>query len=223
MTLTGTTARMLALLSAALLFGTSDHALCAQASIVTSSRERVSGVKRIEIESSAWSGRKTVRQKMAIRATKAGYAAGTRKVDSDAIRDLLSRLNSPQRTLSLEALGINLDWLRQSGFDEASFLKAVNRYYNDSVILDVDAEFKLELAQVDGSRIVVRSSRSHAYMIPWKITTPDGGFENYDAGVSRAIVRLLPDGFLNRLLIAGTPHGRDFSYEIAPAGTPSPQ
>jgi len=215
--------RTLALLSTALLLGTPDRVLNGQTKTVASTQGGV-GVKRMEIESSAWNGRKTIRQRMVIRATSTGHAAKDRRVDSDAIRELVALLNAPPLPLNLKALGINQDWLRQNGFnDEAGFLKTVNQYYSDSVILDDDAEFRLELVQEDGSRIWLRSSQSHAYRIPWRITTPTKEFETYNAAVSQAVIRLLPDGFVNRLRIGGMPHGRGFSYEIGATSTHFPR
>lgn len=126
--------RTLALLSTALLLGTPDRVLNGQTKTVASTQGGV-GVKRMEIESSAWNGRKTIRQRMVIRATSTGHAAKDRRVDSDAIRELVALLNAPPLPLNLKALGINQDWLRQNGFnDEAGFLKTVNQYYSDSVI-----------------------------------------------------------------------------------------
>ena len=221
MRLIATAVKTVVLVSVALLCAFSDRTGSAQSSIAVSSQEDIRGVKRIEIESSAWSGRKTIPQRLVIRATKTGYSAGNRTVDGEAIRELLASFNSTPRTLDLQALGISREWLRQNGFnDGAGFLEAVNEYYRDTVILDVDAELSLELVQANRSRIRVRSSQSHAYMIPWTITTPNGEFQTYDVGVSRAIMRLLPDGFVNRLIIAGTPHGRDFSHEIGAIAKP---
>jgi hypothetical protein len=214
MTLTVRSVRILAIISAALLSVISIRALRAQP------QGGVIGVKRIDIEASAWNGQNTIRQKLVIRATDKGYSAGNRKVASDLVRELLARLDSPPQTLGLAALGIDRGWLRQHGFDEARFLEAVNRYYKDSVVLDVDAGFALEIVQVDGSRIRVRSLQSHAYMVPWKITTQNREFDTYSVGVSKAIMRLLPEGFLNSSLIGGRPHGRDFSYEIGAVAEP---
>ena len=174
-----------------------------------------SRVNRIEIESSAWNGRKAIRQKLVIRSVKVGYTTKGRTVPSDVIQGLLIRLNSPPLTLSLEALNIDRGWLdRHPSTDQRSFLKAARRYYTETVILDDDAEFKLDVVRTDGSRIRLHSGQSQAYMLPWKITTPTRGFETYDVGISHAVMRLLPDGFLNGSRISGRPHGRDFLDEI---------
>lgn len=101
--------------------------------------------------------------------------------------------------------------------DGASFLDAARRYYTKAVILDDDAEFKLQLVRKDGSWIILRSSQSQAFMIPWRVITPSQRFETYDAGISHVVMTLLPNVFLNRSRIGGNPHGWDFTYEIGSA------
>src|SRR4051794_38966249 len=106
----------------------------------------ISGIERIEIFSVAWNGRKRIRRKLTIRATKSGYTAGFGKVDRDAIGELLDRMNAPPSALSLKSLGIDGGWLARSGLkDESDALKALNAYYRQAIILDDDAEFKLEV------------------------------------------------------------------------------
>ena len=99
---------------------------------------------------------------------------------------------------------------------EAGFLEAIRRYYNDAVIMDVDAGFTLGLVRADGSKIEVRSFQSQAFMIPWKITTANREFETFDVGVSQAIAKLLPDGFLNRQRIIGTPNSANSAMKSGP-------
>jgi hypothetical protein len=152
---------------------------------------------------------------MTIRATKTGYVTSGRAVDGSAVRELLIALSSPPRRLGLEALRIDRDWLREHGFsDEARLLEVVRQYYEQTVILDVDAEFTLRVVRVDGSEVYARSYESHAYMVPWKIASKAGEFETFDIIVSLATAKLLPDGFLNRARMIGTPHDREFAEEI---------
>lgn len=196
-------------------------------------------VRRVTIESSAWNGSRVLRQTLAIRAAKAGFLAKGRPVDGDAIRELSGLLRAAPLPLTLEAVGISWNWLKQNAADrlstcgkgwlpgnvgdliasfadESNVLKAVTLYYDEShsIILDDDAKFKLELVQRDGHRIVLHSSQSRAFMIPWTIMTDDRRIETYDTRISLAVLRLLPDGFLNRSRIEGKPHGWDFLCEI---------
>ena len=200
--------------------------------------------KRIKIKSTVWNGKKTITQKLTIRATKTGYSAGDRRIDSDSIRELLTCLNSSPQPLSLAALGIDQDWLNRNAHsaigqqrlspaqiekfvsafrDESTFLKAVKTYYTDIAILDDDASFELELVEMDGSKIRLRSFQSQAYMLPWEISSATRKFETYDVRISRAVFRLLPDGFLNRSRIEGRRHGEDFSSEIGDMGEFQPE
>jgi hypothetical protein len=193
-------------------------------------------VKRIDIESSAWNGRKVVRQRLAIRPTKAGFASKGHSVDREAIRDLLVRLDSPGMPLTPYAMGINLpstgrnaaevfdacgDWpvkrdrLSRFMVTEQDIAYGLSRYYQDMFIVDADADLRLEVLKDDGSKVVLHSAQPHAYMLPWEITTPTKNFKTYDSRLSQAIVRLLPDGFLNREVIEGRPDGTDFICEIA--------
>ena len=71
--------------------------------------DRIDTVKRIEIESSAWNGRKIIRQKLVIRATDKGYVAKNQKIDSDVLRHLLVKISSPPQPLTLGALGVDRD------------------------------------------------------------------------------------------------------------------
>ncbi len=188
------------------------------AQVGTREQPASNSVERIEIKSSAWNGRKVVAERLVIRATKAGYLARNRVVPRAAIRELLQRLTDTPRSLSLEALGLDQSWLGQNAFtNEASFLKAAKRYYEDSVVLDADAEITLELWQTGRPTIRVQSRNSQAFMLPLRVTTCAGALETYDAGVSRAIAHLLPEGFVNKSRLEGRPHGVDFGLEIKTA------
>jgi hypothetical protein len=203
------------LISTALILVTSGLAAGAQAGRERRQEDSEGRVKRIEIESSVWTWRKVIRQKLVIRVAMVGYTTKGRRVNSDMIQELLLRLSSPPLPLTLEALGIDRGWLDQHpSTDQPSFLKAAKRYYTETTIVDDDAEFKLDIVRMDGSRISLHSCQSQAYMLPWKITTPTREFETYDVGISHAVMRLLPDGFLNSSRISGEPHGLDFLYEI---------
>ena len=64
---------------------------CAALALAIGDKEKA---KRIKIKSTVWNGKKTITQKLTIRATKTGYSVGDRRIDSDSIRELLTCLNS---------------------------------------------------------------------------------------------------------------------------------
>jgi hypothetical protein len=65
--------RTVVLISAGVFCASSDRTLFGQSSIAISAQQNVIGVKRIEIESSAWNGRKTIRQRLVLRATELNH------------------------------------------------------------------------------------------------------------------------------------------------------
>jgi hypothetical protein len=48
------------------------------------------------------------------------------------------------------------------------------------------------------------SSQSKLFMLPWVIKAPRKSFTTYNADVSRAVAKLLPETFVNRDRMAGT-------------------
>jgi hypothetical protein len=59
------------------------------------------------------------------------------------------------------------------------------------------------------------SSQSKLFMLPWVIKAPRGSFTTYNADVSRALARLLPEKFVNRDRITGAGLEHELGYRVA--------
>ena len=162
-----------------------------------------------------------------------GYSVAGRTINAQLIQDLIDAVNEPAVSKpDLGNLGITRDWLEKNAkLGAADYGKdyiltaALNQQnlffasYNDTTFIekllpsmfqeeglrwtDDYPQIEIRLQTHSGKWINFSSDAQPLFMLPWKIETEGATFKTYNAHISRALAKLLPNKFTNRERIEG--------------------
>ena len=149
------------------------------------------------------------------------YWAGNRQIPADEVNSLVSAVLAPPiETLSLRSLGVTDDWLHKLATEELAryekergkltageeglFLAGFHdrQLVRSSIVgippTDTSANVQVTVLFDCGAPLLVTSSSQDGFMVPWVISRSGRNQTTFNADISRAIARIVPEDFMNR-------------------------
>lgn len=190
---------------------------------------------------SKWSGLgKKEERVLVITENEGRYYASAREISGDRIAKLEQVLGAPEiPTLNLENLGVTQAWLNKNAvpafpecctyngiwasakqkqlfmkdFRDAKLMEKVIGTYIEGGSTDDYPQLEAVIKYSDKT-IKLSSNGQAAYMLPWEIERGDDKIVTYNAGISRALINLLPTNFPNRERLKGTRFRPEISVRV---------
>ena len=97
-------------------------------------------------------------------------------------------------------------WLTQAMADVELLSEAVHGYYRSSWTHDdpsLELRFESDNGQVVEQVFRLRTQAQHTFMLPWEVYDGTNAGTSGSADISRAVVQILPPGFMNRERVSG--------------------